>query len=100
MPSEMITVKVLFQGFDCKTFENTCWFPPAVPEHHDAKSNDSKGSFQINIYNDFYGKSTDCTIILVFNGDPAANYSGQPLTNNSEFKEIINSLFLNSIWSF
>ena len=43
----MVTEKVLFQGFDCKTFENTCWFPPEVPDHHDSKSNDSEGLFPI-----------------------------------------------------
>jgi len=46
-------------------------------------------------------------VILVFiNGDPMANNSEQPLAGNSELitngnlSEIIDSLFLNSIWSF
>ena len=45
----MATEKVLFQGFDCKTFENTCWFPSEVPDHHDSKSNDSEGLFLIKV---------------------------------------------------
>ena len=102
--SFMVTVKVLFQGFDCKTFENTCWFPPAEPEHHDTKANDSKGSFQTKILGSKSRENTE--VYLVLNGEATANYSGQSLANNSELvtdanlSQVIDSLFLNSIWSF